>query len=70
MSSPPSTTDHEKKVYHDSSSPVDAEVAIGQVTDYGEDNEVFRKDGKVNFRTVEWQYVCSHRFTPHQDRMK
>jgi len=56
MSSPPSTTDNEKKAYHDSS-PVDAEVAVGQITEYGEDNEVFRKDGEVNFRTVEWQYV-------------
>lgn len=36
---------------------VEPELAIGQVADYGEDNEVFRKDGEVNFRTVEWQYV-------------
>lgn len=55
-------TDHEKKAYH-AASVLPQDVAVGHVADYREEEyEVFRKDGEVNFRTVEWQYVISFVF--------
>ncbi|KAI5369951.1 Putative amino acid transporter, transmembrane domain-containing protein [Septoria linicola] len=42
----------EKKSYHDAST-ADQEVAVGTVIER-DDDEVFRTDGEVNFRTVGW----------------
>ena len=52
-SSPHSSLADEKKATI-STSPAEAEVLAGQVDDYNEEHEVFKKNGEVSFRTVGW----------------
>ncbi|KAF7189866.1 N amino acid transport system protein [Pseudocercospora fuligena] len=52
-SSPHSSLADEKKATI-SASPAEAEVLAGQVDDYNEEHEVFKKNGEVSFRTVGW----------------